>query len=109
MAYPDLLQTAIKAASDFNPDSILIEDAGSGTSLIADLDVRNISAKGIRNKGDNESRLSRVSAMIENGNVYLPAMAHWKDDFMLEVLSFPNGRKRRSGGLHDPKLDLNEG
>jgi phage terminase large subunit-like protein len=33
MAYPDLLQAAMKAVSDFNPDSILIEDAGSETSL----------------------------------------------------------------------------
>ena len=41
---------------------------------------------------DKETRLSRVAAMIENGNVYLPRDAHWKDDFMVEVLAFPNGR-----------------
>lgn len=41
---------------------------------------------------DKEARLIRAAAMIENGNVYLPKDAHWKDDFMLEVLSFPNGK-----------------
>ena len=58
---------------------------------------------------DKESRLSRVAAMIENGNVNLPRDAHWKDDFMLEVLGVSERPQRRSGRLHDAGSDLDEG
>lgn len=30
--------------------------------------------------------------MIENGNVNLPRDAHWRDDFLVEVLAFPHGK-----------------
>ncbi|MCZ8546787.1 hypothetical protein OOJ09_21575 [Mesorhizobium qingshengii] len=39
-----------------------------------------------------------VAAMIENGNVNLPRDAHWRDDFLLEVLAFPHGK-------HDDQVD----
>ena len=77
---------------------MLIEEAGSGFSLIADLDSQGISTTPVKSRTDKESRLSRVAAMIENGNVHLPKDAHWKGDFLQEVLSFPNGR-------HDDQVD----
>ncbi|WP_157016232.1 phage terminase large subunit [Mesorhizobium xinjiangense] len=43
----------------------------------------------VKAKADKESRTHRVTAMIENGNVHLPNMAHWKDDFLNEVTAFP--------------------
>ena len=46
--------------------------------------------------------------MIENGNVNLPRDAHWKDDFMLEVLAFPNGRDDDQVELHVASLDLDK-
>ncbi len=36
--------------------------------------------------------------MIENGNVNLPRDAHWRDDFLVEVLTFPHGK-------HDDQVD----
>jgi len=97
-AYPDLINTVKGSIEKHEPDIVLIEDAGSGSSLIADLDYQGIPTRPVKARTDKESRLSRVSAMIENGNVHLPKDAHWKDDFMLEVLAFPNGR-------HDDQVD----
>jgi predicted phage terminase large subunit-like protein len=97
-AYPDLINTVKGSIEKHEPDIVLIEDAGSGSSLIADLDYQGIPTRPVKARLDKESRLSRVSAMIENGNVHLPKDAHWKDDFMLEVLAFPNGR-------HDDQVD----
>ncbi|MBW3096043.1 phage terminase large subunit [Pseudohoeflea coraliihabitans] len=98
MAYPELLQAALKAEDDYRPEALLIEAAGSGISLSADLNHRGIATIAVNSRGDKESRLARVSAMIESGSVFLPEIAPWKDDFMMEVLSFPSGR-------HDDQVD----
>ncbi|MBZ9873178.1 phage terminase large subunit [Mesorhizobium sp. BR1-1-9] len=97
-AYPELIKAVKNFLAKHDPEIILIEDAGSGSSLIADLDSQNISTTPIKTRIDKESRLSRVGAMIENGNVHLPKDAHWKDDFLVEVLAFPNGK-------HDDQVD----
>lgn len=97
-AYPELIKVVRSSLAEHDPDIILIEDAGSGSSLIADLDSQDISTTPVKTRIDKESRLSRIAAMIENGNVHLPKDAHWKDDFLLEVLAFPHGR-------HDDQVD----
>ncbi len=96
--YPELIKRVKAGIETHNPDIVLIESAGSGLSLIADLESRHISTTPVKVTGDKESRLARVAAMIENGNVHLPKDARWKDDFMVEVLAFANGR-------HDDQVD----
>ena len=97
-AYPDLIKIVRSAIDKFDPAIVLIEDAGSGSNLIADLDSQDISTTPVKARIDKESRLSRVAAMIENGNVHLPKDSHWRDDFMLEILAFPHGK-------HDDQVD----
>ena len=88
-AYPELVKAVKAAAEKHHPDIILIEDTGSGSSLIADLDSQGMSTTPVKDKADKESRVHRVTAMLENGNVYLPTVAHWKDDLLNEVTAFP--------------------
>lgn len=97
-AYPELLRTAIAAENKFNPDTLLIEDIGLGSALIADLDLQGISAVANMPKGDKQSRLERVSAAIERGDVLFPKLAPWRDDFEKELLAFPADR-------HDDQVD----
>lgn len=97
-SYPDLVKVVRQSIDEHNPDIVLIEDAGSGSSLIADLDSQAIATTPVKARIDKEARLIRAAAMIENGSVYLPKDAHWKDNFILEVLAFPNGR-------HDDQVD----
>ena len=52
--------------------TLLIEDAGSGTSLIQDLYDQNIPAVAIHPEGDKVMRMSAQSAKIEAGAVHLP-------------------------------------
>ncbi|WP_032996456.1 phage terminase large subunit, partial [Mesorhizobium sp. LSHC412B00] len=54
-------------------------------------------------------RLSRVAAMIENGNVNLPKDAHWRDDLLLEVLAFPHGKHDDQVDSMTQGADLDEG
>ncbi len=49
-------------------------------------------------KDDKVTRLSTVSAHIEAGYVHLPKHAPWLDEFVLEILQFPNSR-------HDDQVD----
>jgi predicted phage terminase large subunit-like protein len=76
----------------------LIEDFGSGTSLIQELNGMGIRAIPIRPEGDKVMRMSAQSAKIEGGEVYLPRHAKWLDDLRTEILAFPRG-------LHDDQVD----
>jgi predicted phage terminase large subunit-like protein len=78
--------------------TVLIEDAGSGTSLIQDLKDRNIRAIPIKPDGDKVVRMAAQSAKIEAGEVCLPRHAKWIDDLRTEILAFPHG-------VHDDQVD----
>lgn len=101
LEYPDLRRRVIALARKYDPDAILIEDAGSGTGLIQDLRRdRGFGWKpiAIRPKGKKIERVATQTAKIEAGDVVLPHEAPWLDDFVAEILAFPNGR-------HDDQVD----
>lgn len=78
---------------------MLIEDNGSGTSLLQDLRADgSFHATAIKPEGDKMLRASRESAKIKDGTILLPASAPWLDAFQCEVLQFPEGR-------HDDQID----
>lgn len=90
--YPDLRRRIIDHALHWGATPI-IEDKGSGTSLIQDL--RQSSPKkpiAFRPEGDKVTRLIAQTPKIEAGHVYLPQQADWLDDFREELLLFPHGR-----------------
>ena len=93
LTYPDLKKRLTDLADRYQAGPVLIEDAGHGTPLIQDLrkggKVRPIA---IKPKGDKITRMSAESAKIEAGQVWLPHSAPWLDDFLSEMLAFPNSR-----------------
>jgi predicted phage terminase large subunit-like protein len=78
--------------------SLLIENKGSGMSLIQQLRAEGISAISIQPEGDKRMRLNRNTPRIEGGCVYLPSTAPWLEDFELEIAAFP-------GGTHSDQVD----
>jgi hypothetical protein len=60
---------------------LLIEDAGSGTSLIQDLQSEGLSVHANRPVGDKVVRMSAQTARIEEGRVLLPESAPWLESF----------------------------
>lgn len=97
--YPDLKAQTLKGAERWKPSAILIEDKGSGQSLIQDLRRETpLPVIAIQPKGDKILRASGVSALIEAGKVALPQQALWLTDFETEMLSFPNA-------VHDDQVD----
>lgn len=96
MDYPTL-RNRVTAEISKKGGYTLIEDAGSGTSLIQDL-RRHAAVLGQRPQGEKVMRFQAVTPMIEGGQVHLPAKASWIEPFKRELLSFP-----RSG--HDDQVD----
>jgi predicted phage terminase large subunit-like protein len=78
--------------------ALLIENKGSGMSLIQDLKRENIHAVAVNPVGDKVMRMNAQTARIEAGSVYLPIRAAWLDAFRSEILAFPAGR-------HDDQVD----
>jgi len=100
--YPDLRRKVGKLAERHRPYAILIEDKGSGTSLIQEFKFGprgNMPVPiGITPKEDKVTRLSTQSAKIEAGQVLLPDKAPWLEALKAEILQFPHGR-------HDDQVD----
>jgi len=102
LGYPDLKRRVISQALEYNADTVLIEDKGSGTPLIQDLCVDGTQGVpypiGVTPEQDKITRMSSTSSKIEARHVHLPANADWLDDFHAELMQFPNGR-------HDDQVD----
>lgn len=98
LEYPALKKRIIAEKKHWNADIALIEDKGSGQSLIQDLRADHIYAKEIKPEADKVVRMSWCTAPIESGAVLLPQFAPWIDEFRTELLAFPNV-------LHDDQVD----
>ena len=110
LEYPDLRRKLVRmhhqwrnVASDY---SLLIENKGSGMSLIQDLRREHIHTIAINPEGDKAMRMNAQTARIEAGAVSLPKRAHWLEEFRREILSFsrrashrPNRRVLRSAEI----------
>ncbi len=92
--YPDLRRAVIDQAQTYTANEVIIEDKGSGTSLIQDLSCEPGMPRPIPFKPDSDkiTRMSAQSSRIEAGQVHLPRQERWLEDFRAELLQFPNGK-----------------
>jgi len=90
--YPTLKRLTLGVRHQCPDAIVLIEDKGSGTSLIQDLRSERISVINISPVADKVSRLYSTQALCEAGSVLFPSKAPWLSDFISELLAFPNGR-----------------
>jgi predicted phage terminase large subunit-like protein len=102
LEFPQLRRKLIELSHKHKPRHILIEEAGPGLHLIQEFRANSVSGVpmplGIRPEGDKVMRTEAQSARIEAGQVHLPVGAPWLDEFLHELLAFPNGR-------HDDQVD----
>lgn len=92
LSYPDLKKRVIVDAGKHRATVLLIEDKGSGSSLIQDLRGQSPRPIAIKPEGDKAMRMSAQSAKIEAGHVLLPERARWLEEFRTEMLQFPECR-----------------
>jgi predicted phage terminase large subunit-like protein len=96
--YPELKHAVHRLRERYPAATILIEDKGSGTSLIQELRANNIAVIGINPDGDKPTRVAKISDQFEAGAVFFPAKASWLSSLMAELLGFPNVK-------HDDQVD----
>ena len=102
--YPELVTAALalyrKWSVDWAATNLVIEDKGSGSSLIQSKN-EGIWAHQHHDKleGDKVMRLSAQAAHFHAGSVHFPHDAAWLGELMLELLGFPGVR-------HDDQVDL---
>jgi predicted phage terminase large subunit-like protein len=96
LQYPDLRRKIAGLVARYGAETILIEKAGPGLTLLQDLrsDLPNGMTRpiGVKPDGSKADRMAAQSAKIEAGHVHLPRHADWLDTFLLELLAFPHGR-----------------
>ncbi len=97
--YPDLKRQILEHALRFNCRRVVIENKGSGQSLIQDIGRDGqLHPVPFNPEGDKIIRAAAQSALIEAGHVHIPERAPWLADFRLEILQFPHGK-------HDDQVD----
>lgn len=110
VAYPKLKKDAIRLANEWINKkhlfaahilfSILIEDKGSGQSLIQDLrNETKFNIFAIEPEGDKITRAHVCTPQFEAGKVFLLYGATWLEDYKKELLAFPNA-------IHDDQVDM---
>ena len=99
LEFPELVKQVTAHAQKFRAKAILIEDHGSGTSLIQT--VRRAGLQGvipIKAEKDKATRMMGATAKLESGSLILPRSLPGLDVLLAEYLAFP-------GGKHDDQID----
>ncbi len=89
---PDLLKVASHLRHCWKPNVVLVETVGVGRGLFDHLNREN--PQGMRSIYPDLGKLERMaiqSPMIERGEVRLQPNATYREPFLSEVVSFPNG------------------
>ena len=102
LEYPDLRRKVIDGhrrwSSLARNFALLIEDKGSGMSLIQDLRQVGIRAIKVNPEKEKILRMNAHTAKIEAGYVHLPRHASWLGEFRRELMAFPACK-------HDDQVD----
>ena len=98
LEYPNLLNKVIddyRMTKCHNPDTpvaVLVEDSASGTPLLQELIKMDILVHTVRSSVDKKTRLMVATPLFERGQVLLPKQATWLDEYISELLKFPNSK-----------------
>jgi predicted phage terminase large subunit-like protein len=96
--FSELKRAVIGQRAKWPGAHVLIEDKGSGTSLIQELRRDQVSTIPISPETDKVTRLYATQPRFESGSVHFPEAASWLDDLISELLGFPEAR-------HDDQVD----
>lgn len=100
LEFHDLMREVPRYNREQKAQAVLIENKGTGTSLIQVLKTsgQNIISISPQKIGDKEFRFEMAIPALEAGRVHLPKSAEWISTFLEELTTFP-------GGVHDDIVD----
>ena len=80
-------------AREYNAGFVLIEYTAAGIQLVQELQLEGFSRiEAVKALKDKVMRIAAQAAKIEAGKVLVPAHAPWLDDYLHELMMFPNSR-----------------
>jgi predicted phage terminase large subunit-like protein len=96
---PRLEEAVIDQARLHRPQIILVEDKSSGIALLQEMKREGIySVKAVKPDKDKVNRMRAQTALMENGQVWLPKEAPWLAAYETELMLFPHAS-------HDDQAD----
>jgi predicted phage terminase large subunit-like protein len=91
--FPDLKAMALALKRQWQPEAILVEDAGSGTGLVQQLrGERHREFRLIRPKGSKLERFIAQTDILQSDRVAIPTKPDWFEGLKHELMVFPNGK-----------------
>jgi predicted phage terminase large subunit-like protein len=90
--FPRLRRKVLDMIDSYRSKAILIEDAGSGSALIQELQRMSVPAIARKARDPKAVRLSSASHYVEAGLMWLPKDAPWLAKLVAELLGFPAAR-----------------
>jgi len=88
--YPQLRRLLMKLAEQSGAQLVMIEDKASGQQLIQEMRyLLPLPVLACKPEGDKISRFSRITPLIEAGQLWLPEEAPWLSDFESQLMAFP--------------------
>ena len=98
---PPLRSTRSNWARIYQPAVLLVEDQGSGQSLLQELKTEtSLPLKPIKPDTDKFTRASAITPLVESGRLFLPSndTGGWVEEFVRELTAFP-------AAPHDDQVD----
>jgi predicted phage terminase large subunit-like protein len=90
VGFNDTLKAILTMRANYPQASeILIEDRANGPAIMDTLKSKISGVIPIEPDGSKESRFMAVAPQFESGNVYIPQLAEWKDEYISELVKFP--------------------
>ena len=96
--YPTLKRAVVEHARQWNADEVVVEEAGTGTALLQELEYEIRGLNGHKPERDKQVRMAVASVKIEAGQVFFPEDAAWLAELEAELFAFP-------GSKHDDQVD----
>jgi len=97
--YPDLKRAVHEQARLHRPQVIVVEDKSSGIALLQELRREGVySVKAFKPDKDKTIRMRAQTALMEQGQVWLPKEAPWLAAYEMELMLFPYAQ-------HDDQAD----
>ena len=96
--YPTLKRAVVEHARHWNADEVVVEEAGTGTALLQELEYEIRGLNGHKPERDKQVRMAVASVKIEAGQVFFPEDAAWLAELEAELFAFP-------GSKYDDQVD----
>jgi len=98
LTFPALCEKVKEIYQVHQPDAFVVEDRGSGISLIQELRMQGYPVHAFKSDKDKQTRLYACTPYFEAKRIWIPKNKYWAEELVEESSQFPYG-------AHDDRVD----